>query len=197
MPVPRVGAALAMPSWTCWTAAHIFGWFGSGWFPVHHPGRPPREHARRLSCNIRTAADRGVQRSWLQISSIGIRYLVASLWREFRERARFENGSGTRCGSFSRSRLHVCIEIICCFGLKEYGECDVPTDLGPVVAVSAGYDHTCAVRSDGQLVCFGWNRNGQCHKCGQCDVPTDLGPVVAVSAGCDHTCAVRSDGQLV
>ena len=44
----------------------------------------------------------------------------------------------------------------------------MPTDLGAVVAVSAGEDHTCAVRSDGQLVCFGANSYGQC------DVPTDL-----------------------
>ena len=59
------------------------------------------------------------------------------------------------------------------------------------MAVSAGYEHTCAARSDGQLVCFGLNDHGQC------DVPTGLGAVVAVSAGCEHTCAVRSGGQLV
>ncbi|CAE7946021.1 UVR8, partial [Symbiodinium sp. KB8] len=78
-----------------------------------------------------------------------------------------------------------------CFGFNCSGQCDVPTDLGAVVAASAGLDHTCAVRSDGQLVCFGVNGSGQC------DVPTDLGAVVAVSAGVRHTCAVRSDGQLV
>ena len=71
------------------------------------------------------------------------------------------------------------------------GRCDVPTDLGAVMAVSAGDDHTCAVRSDGQLVCFGSNADGQS------EVPTDLGAVVGVSAGYRHTCAIRSDGQLV
>ena len=63
-----------------------------------------------------------------------------------------------------------------CFGLSDFGQRDVPTDLGAVVAVSAGDGHTCAVRSDGQLVCFGLSDFGQC------DVPTDLGAVVAVSA---------------
>ena len=78
------------------------------------------------------------------------------------------------------------------FGLNAKRQRDVPTHVGAaVVAVSAGTLHTCAVRSDGQLVCFGDNDDGQC------DVPTDLGAVVAVSAGVDHTCAVRSDGQLV
>ena len=67
---------------------------------------------------------------------------------------------------------------------------DAPAGLGPVLAVSAGDYHTCAVRSDGQLACFGSNGDGQCN------VPAGLGPVVAVSAGYSHTCAVRSDGQL-
>ena len=52
---------------------------------------------------------------------------------------------------------------------------DVPADLGPILAVSAGRYHTCAMRPDGQLVCFGYSRDGQC------DVPADLGPVLAVS----------------
>ncbi|OLP75846.1 E3 ISG15--protein ligase Herc6 [Symbiodinium microadriaticum] len=70
-------------------------------------------------------------------------------------------------------------------------QCDLPADLGPILAVSAGFGHTCAVRADGELICFGWNHAGQC------DVPADLGPVLAVSAGNVHACAVRSDGQLV
>ena len=49
----------------------------------------------------------------------------------------------------------------------------MPTDLGAVVAVSAGR-HTCAVNSSGQLVCFGGK------ECGECDVPTDLGGLAAV-----------------
>ena len=52
------------------------------------------------------------------------------------------------------------------------------------MAVSAGGVHTCAVRSDDQLVCFGFNDHVQC------DVPSDLGPVLAVSAGGVHTSAL-------
>ena len=67
----------------------------------------------------------------------------------------------------------------------------MPADLGPVWAVAVGGDHTCAVRADGRLVCFGWNEDGQC------DVLADLGPVLTVAAGDDHSCAVRADGRLV
>ena len=41
------------------------------------------------------------------------------------------------------------------------------------------------MRSDGQLVCFGKNTDGQW------DVAVDF------SVGFHHTCAVRTDGQLV
>ena len=75
-----------------------------------------------------------------------------------------------------------------CFGGSRFRQ-NFPEDLGPVLAVSAGNCHTCAVRADGQLVCVG-AING-------CEVPEDLGPVLVVSAGYFHTCAVRSDGQLV
>ena len=70
-----------------------------------------------------------------------------------------------------------------CFGLRQHGQHDVPAEMGPVLAVSAGLKpwvtgHTCAVLSDGRLVCFGDDR---CNRCGQCDVPADLGRVWAGS----------------
>ena len=57
-----------------------------------------------------------------------------------------------------------CGQMVSSFAL---GQCDVPADLGPVLAVSAGSFHTCAVRADSQIVCFGRNADGQC------DVPAD------------------------
>ena len=62
-----------------------------------------------------------------------------------------------------------------CFGLNDFSQCDVPADLGPVIAVAAGAYHTCAVKEGGQLVCFGLNVSSQC------DVPADLGPVIAAA----------------
>ena len=58
-------------------------------------------------------------------------------------------------------------------------------------AVAAGEEHTCAVTTAGQLVCFGNNSSSQC------DVPPDLGPVEFVAAGYLHTCAVKTAGELV
>ena len=93
------------------------------------------------------------------------------------------------------------------------------------VSVSAGWYHTCGVRSDGSVACWGSGvagrdtppagsflsvRAGQWHTCG---VRSDgsvacwgdnedgqsappAGSFVSVSVGGDHTCGVRSDGSV-
>ena len=61
------------------------------------------------------------------------------------------------------------------------------------VSVSAGRVHTCGVRSDGSVACWGsdyWD--GDYY--GQATPPT--GSFVSVSAGDLHTCGVRSDGSV-
>ncbi|CAE7934871.1 Herc4 [Symbiodinium sp. KB8] len=68
---------------------------------------------------------------------------------------------------------------------------DLPADLGTVRAASASFHHICAIRSDGQLTCFGK------YDLGQCDVPEDLGAVLEVAVGYAHTCALRADRQVV
>ena len=54
--------------------------------------------------------------------------------------------------------------------------------------VSAGYSHTCGVRTDGTLAC--WGANGQ----GQATPPA--GTFSQVGAGKYHNCGVRTDGTL-
>ena len=50
-------------------------------------------------------------------------------------------------------------------------------------AVAAGAYHTCAVKENGQLVCWGLSSLGQCA------VPRALGPVTAVASECvPHSC---------
>ena len=60
---------------------------------------------------------------------------------------------------------------------------------GSFTAVSAGDWHNCAIRTSGDLACWGDNEFGQT------DAPT--GSYIAVSAGSLHACAIRaSDGAI-
>jgi len=73
------------------------------------------------------------------------------------------------------------------------GQCDVPTDLGPAIAVSAGLQHTAALLEDGRIVCWGGHGTRDAEKC---NVPDGLERAVSVSAGGSHTAAVLADGRI-
>ncbi len=55
----------------------------------------------------------------------------------------------------------------------------------PFTQVSAGGSHTCGVKSDGAVACWGWNGYGQAER--------PAGTFTQVSAGDYHTCGVKTD----
>lgn len=81
----------------------------------------------------------------------------------------------------------------------------VPVDvsgLTDTVAVAAGTSHNCAIKSSGQVVCWGDNTNG---RLGLNPVvlstytPQDVGGLTdarRLSAGDNHNCALRADGSV-
>jgi alpha-tubulin suppressor-like RCC1 family protein len=80
----------------------------------------------------------------------------------------------------------------------------IPTavpNLTDAVALSGGTLHTCALRANGTVVCWGVNDFGQIGDGTTTDrlTPTAvpvLASVVAISAGKQHTCALRSSGTV-
>jgi hypothetical protein len=56
------------------------------------------------------------------------------------------------------------------------------------VQVSAGRAHTCAVKANGDIDCWGFNGQGR--------AADQTGPYVQVSAGRAHTCAVKANGDV-
>lgn len=57
-------------------------------------------------------------------------------------------------------------------------------------SVSPYFWHTCGVRGNQSLACWGYNNSGQSS------VPADLGPVLAVSTGYSHSCAIKADKSV-
>ena len=55
------------------------------------------------------------------------------------------------------------------------------------VTLSAGWNHTCALRESGDVVCWGDNKNGRTSPPG--------GRYISISAGAAHTCGLRENGS--
>jgi alpha-tubulin suppressor-like RCC1 family protein len=74
-------------------------------------------------------------------------------------------------------------------------------ELDDAVQVAAGFGHSCALRSDGSVACWGDNTRGQLGD-GTFDgslVPVEVGglhDVVQLSAGFNANCALKADGSL-
>lgn len=77
------------------------------------------------------------------------------------------------------------------WGGTGFGQSTLPEDTSNIVAVSAGGQHSLALKSDGTVIAWGWNGYGQTN------VPTGLSKVVAIAAGWDHSMALQSDGTVV
>ena len=61
-------------------------------------------------------------------------------------------------------------------------------------SVSAGAFHTCGVRDDGQVACWGSNTDTDNNYTGQAEAPP--GNFESVSAGAFHTCGIREDKSI-
>ncbi len=71
-----------------------------------------------------------------------------------------------------------------------------------VAALASGENHTCALRRDGSVVCWGSNQQGAVGVTGEGIQATPVvvggaGPAVRIAAGYSHTCVVRRDRTLV
>lgn len=84
---------------------------------------------------------------------------------------------------------------------------DVAGLQAPVIQITAGYNHTCALTKAGAIACWGSNTNGQLgaattascgtFACSRTPVGVaGLANAGSIAAGFAHTCAITSDGGL-
>ena len=102
-------------------------------------------------------------------------------------------------------------------GVTTVGAGDTPASVGPVdigsgftaTAISSGDYHTCVIRNDGSVLCWGYGADGRLgygntSDVGETETPGSVGPVnlgpghtaEAISAGGGHTCAILDDGSV-
>lgn len=74
------------------------------------------------------------------------------------------------------------------------------TSIPDAVDIKGGFGHTCALRSDDSVWCWGWNVFGQLGDTDlastQVAAAVNVTNTVAFATGFAHTCAVRSDGTI-
>ena len=71
-------------------------------------------------------------------------------------------------------------------------------------AITAGYNHSCALRQDGSVSCWGHNKNGQIgqsesHETSEIRAPFEVPGITdatAIAAGGNHACALHPDGNV-
>jgi len=79
-----------------------------------------------------------------------------------------------------------------CWGSDRNADQSSPPS-GTFQSLDSGFYHTCAVKADGTVECWG-NDDGNEEDFGQSIAPS--GTFQRVSAGAYHTCGVRTDGNL-
>jgi alpha-tubulin suppressor-like RCC1 family protein len=68
-----------------------------------------------------------------------------------------------------------------CWGSNEYGQADVPNDLGKVKKVALGHNHTCALEVNGNVECWGAIDMSKKY---------DTKPALDISSGHNYSCAI-------
>ena len=86
-------------------------------------------------------------------------------------------------------------------GPSQVIEADSGLPIDNVVAISSGYAHTCALKLDGTVWCWGWNRFGQLGDGSRMNSDraievVGLRNVLEISVNYSHSCAVGADGSV-
>jgi alpha-tubulin suppressor-like RCC1 family protein len=114
-------------------------------------------------------------------------------------------GGAHSCGLLEDGTVH-------CWGANGQGQLGIGTlggsrtdptqvvNITEVVSISAGSAHTCAMRADGSVFCWGWNEKGQLgDNMSATSRPVrveGIAPALSLAAGRDHTCVVTQDLEV-
>ena len=88
-----------------------------------------------------------------------------------------------------RSSIGVVVLMAALLSFASHANASEPATTIDPATITAGGFHSCAIKTDGTIACWGNNNSGQLN-----NVPS--GTYTAISAGFSHTCAIKTDGTL-
>ncbi len=77
------------------------------------------------------------------------------------------------------------------WGNNIFNKLDIPADLDSIIEITAGMNHSLALKSNGTVVAWGRNHNGQTN------VPPDLDSVIAIEAGLNYSLALKNNSTVI
>jgi hypothetical protein len=101
-------------------------------------------------------------------------------------------GLSTPQGWHAANRSYAGVPIVSAWGDNESNKVTIPNSLTAIItAISANNNYNLALKSDGTVVGWGDNRNGQTP------IPAGLNGVTAIAAGAGHSLALKTDDTVV
>jgi hypothetical protein len=123
-----------------------------------------------------------------RLCSIALLFALADFRPSFS--ATFPLPTPTRPTTFPLPRPTLSGEVVA-WGANNDGQISVPAGLTDVVAISAAYRSSAALRRDGTVVVWGSNPNGQLTP------PPTVVDIVSISMGPGHCLALKSNGTVI
>jgi hypothetical protein len=148
--------------------------------------------AEPSSFRIQQLADDGKFKQIAELPSGSRKFRSRNLFPATSYTYRIQPVAGTISSNLTNSRTVQTLQGPCTFSIQQFGWAfgEIVTGIQKPAAISLGSQHALALQSDGKIVAWGADYNGQG------EVPESVGRAQMISAANEHNLAVRTNGTV-